>query len=233
MSKTAVVTRMLGGTREEIINALSNAWIDGHALVLYRRKGSTGSRKSWAASDAGSRGVCLALMAVKGESHVASLISPPSQIEVAPGGRYAKGGVRLWHVNSGIAKEELYRFLRLSKPEPGDPWPTGYCHFPMYAKSYFNQLCAEHLVTYWVNGQMRTQWRKKPDQDRNEALDCRVYARAAAVSLRLDAYPEQRWAAEQAKITIKRDHLSASKPAWTQTPAPSFKPIKAGDSFLE
>ncbi len=64
---TAVVTRMLGGTREEIMNALSNAWVDGHALATYRRKPNTGSRKSWAAGDAASRGVRLALMALKGE----------------------------------------------------------------------------------------------------------------------------------------------------------------------
>jgi 2-methylcitrate dehydratase len=63
----AVVTRMLGGSHDEIVNAVSNAFIDGHPLILYRRKGNTGSRKSWAAADAASRGVWLALMAVKGE----------------------------------------------------------------------------------------------------------------------------------------------------------------------
>ena len=64
---TAVVAKMLGGTREEIINAVSNAWVDGHALAAFRRKPNTGSRKSWAAGDAASRGVRLALMALKGE----------------------------------------------------------------------------------------------------------------------------------------------------------------------
>ncbi|HET7598248.1 MAG TPA: bifunctional 2-methylcitrate dehydratase/aconitate hydratase [Burkholderiales bacterium] len=64
---TPVVTRLLGGTREEIVNALSNAWLDGHALAAFRRKPNTGSRKSWAAGDAASRAVRLALMAVKGE----------------------------------------------------------------------------------------------------------------------------------------------------------------------
>ncbi len=64
---TAVVTKMLGGTREEIMNAVSNAWIDGHPLAAFRRKPNTGSRKSWAAGDAASRSVRLALMAVKGE----------------------------------------------------------------------------------------------------------------------------------------------------------------------
>lgn len=64
---TAVAAKMLGGTREEIVNAVSNAWVDGHALATFRRKPNTGSRKSWAAGDAASRGVRLALMALKGE----------------------------------------------------------------------------------------------------------------------------------------------------------------------
>jgi 2-methylcitrate dehydratase len=64
---TPVVTALLGGSREEILNALSNAWVDGHALATFRRKPNTGSRKSWAAADAASRGVRLALMALKGE----------------------------------------------------------------------------------------------------------------------------------------------------------------------
>ncbi|HXX58936.1 MAG TPA: 2-methylcitrate dehydratase, partial [Thermodesulfovibrionales bacterium] len=67
VATTAVVTGMLGGTREEIINALSNAWIDGQSLRTYRHAPNTGSRKSWAAGDATARGVRLALMALKGE----------------------------------------------------------------------------------------------------------------------------------------------------------------------
>ncbi len=67
VATTAVVTRMLGGTREEVINAVSNAWIDGQSLRTYRHAPNTGSRKSWAAGDATSRGVRLALMALKGE----------------------------------------------------------------------------------------------------------------------------------------------------------------------
>ncbi len=67
VATTAVVTRMLGGTKEEVINAISNAWIDGHSLRTYRHAPNTGSRKSWAAGDATSRGVRLALMALKGE----------------------------------------------------------------------------------------------------------------------------------------------------------------------
>ena len=67
VATTAVVTRMLGGTKEDIINALSNAWIDGQSLRTYRHAPNTGSRKSWAAGDATSRGVRLALMTMQGE----------------------------------------------------------------------------------------------------------------------------------------------------------------------
>src|SRR5699024_933185 len=67
IATTAVVTGMLGGTREEIINALSNAWIDNSSLRTYRQFPNAGSRKSWAAGDATSRGVRLAMMAVNGE----------------------------------------------------------------------------------------------------------------------------------------------------------------------
>src|ERR1700750_2329585 len=61
---TAVVTAMLGGTLDSIVNALSNAWIDGGALRTYRHAPNTGSRKSWAAGDATARGVRHALMAL-------------------------------------------------------------------------------------------------------------------------------------------------------------------------
>jgi 2-methylcitrate dehydratase len=67
VASTAVITAMLGGTRDEVINAVSNAWIDGQSLRTYRHTPNTGSRKSWAAGDATSRAVRLALMALKGE----------------------------------------------------------------------------------------------------------------------------------------------------------------------
>ena len=67
VASTAVVANMLGCTHDEIINALSLAWIDGQSLRTYRHTPNTGSRKSWAAGDATSRAVRLALMAKRGE----------------------------------------------------------------------------------------------------------------------------------------------------------------------
>ncbi|MEM9689960.1 MAG: bifunctional 2-methylcitrate dehydratase/aconitate hydratase [Pseudomonadota bacterium] len=75
IASTAVVTRMLGGDRETVLNAISNAWIDGCSLRTYRHAPNTGSRKSWAAGDATSRAVRLALIAMTGEMGYPSALS--------------------------------------------------------------------------------------------------------------------------------------------------------------
>jgi 2-methylcitrate dehydratase len=77
VASTAVVTAMLGGTLEQVINAVSNAWLDGGALRTYRHAPNTGSRKSWAAGDATSRGVRHALLAMTGEMGYPSALSAP------------------------------------------------------------------------------------------------------------------------------------------------------------
>jgi 2-methylcitrate dehydratase len=77
VASTAVATAMLGGTREQVIAAVSNAWVDGGALRSYRHAPNTGSRKSWAAGDATSRAVRLALLAMAGEMGYPSVLSAP------------------------------------------------------------------------------------------------------------------------------------------------------------
>ncbi|MGA8043314.1 MAG: bifunctional 2-methylcitrate dehydratase/aconitate hydratase, partial [Terracidiphilus sp.] len=67
VATTAVVCALLGMTEDETVNAISLAWVDGQSLRTYRHAPNTGSRKSWAAGDATSRGVRLALMARAGE----------------------------------------------------------------------------------------------------------------------------------------------------------------------
>jgi 2-methylcitrate dehydratase len=75
VASTAVAVQMLGATREQVINAVSNAWIDGGALRTYRHAPNTGSRKSWAAGDATSRAVRHALIALNGEMGYPSALS--------------------------------------------------------------------------------------------------------------------------------------------------------------
>jgi 2-methylcitrate dehydratase len=75
VASTAVVSGLLGLSKEEVINALSLAWVDGQALRTYRHAPNTGSRKSWAAGDATSRGVRLALIARTGEMGYPSVLT--------------------------------------------------------------------------------------------------------------------------------------------------------------
>ena len=75
VASTAVVAQMMGLTNDEILNAVSHAWVDGQALRTYRHSPNTGSRKSWAAGDATSRAVRLALIAKTGEMGYPSVLS--------------------------------------------------------------------------------------------------------------------------------------------------------------
>jgi 2-methylcitrate dehydratase len=75
LASTAVATAMLGGSKEDIVNAVSNSWIDGGALRTYRHAPNAGSRKSWAAGDACRRAVTHALNAIKGEMGYPSALS--------------------------------------------------------------------------------------------------------------------------------------------------------------
>jgi len=77
VASTAVATHMLGGNRDQIIAALSQAWVDGSSLRTYRHAPNAGSRKSWAAGDATSRAVRLAMMTMTGEMGMPSVLSTP------------------------------------------------------------------------------------------------------------------------------------------------------------
>jgi 2-methylcitrate dehydratase len=75
VASTAVVAQLLGLSREETINAVSLAWVDGQSLRTYRHSPNTGSRKSWAAGDATARAVRLALIAKTGEMGYPSVLT--------------------------------------------------------------------------------------------------------------------------------------------------------------
>lgn len=136
------------------------------------------------------------VLVVKGDSRAPAIIGSASPIEVGPLGVKLKRGVKVWPVNSGMAKEELYRWLRLDSPTDEDlaqgaSFPPGYCHFPRYSEEYFKQITAEQLVAKLVKGYRKLEWQKM--RERNEGLDCRVYARAAAARVGLDRFQEKHW----------------------------------------
>ena len=110
------------------------------------------------------------MLVVKGDSRAPAIIGSASPIEVGPLGVKLKRGVKVWPVNSGMAKEELYRWLRLERPtdedlEQGVPFPPGYCHFPRYSEEYFKQITAEQLVAKLVKGYRKLEWQKMRERN--------------------------------------------------------------------
>ena len=165
------------------------------------------------------------VLVIKGDSRAPALLGAAAPIEVGPLGAKIKRGVRVWPVNSGMAKEELYRWLRLDRPtdediEKGVPFPPGYCHFPRYGEEYFKQITAEQLVAKIVKGYRRHQWQKM--RERNEALDCRVYARAAASRVGIDRYQEKHWRAIEERMGA--DEPPRHPDTAPQQPSPRRKP---------
>lgn len=125
---------------------------------------------------------------VKGQDAQAVMVSAPKQVHVTSKGKKA-GKVLLWNVGVNIIKSELYGWLRLEAIE--GPEPDGFCHFPQYAPEFFKGLTAEQMERKVVRGYTRYQWVKK--YERNEPLDCRVYARAAAAIVGIDRFEEVHW----------------------------------------
>lgn len=147
------------------------------------------------------------VMVVKGYDGGAAIVGTPSPVDVRGDGRKVKRGVKVWPVNASALKSELYGWLGLERPtaeamEAGAEYPPGYCHFPQMGEEFFRQMTAEQLVTRRVKGYTRQEWTKT--RDRNEALDTRVYARAAASQYGMDRFGETQWRAHEINFADAR-----------------------------
>ncbi len=159
----------------------------------------------------------------------ASPVSGPTYVDATDGGRRLRRGARLWTVAVSTFKAETYRFLRLERPTDedraqGTPFPPGTIHIPAFAESeWCKQFVAEQLVTVKTRrGFQRLEWQKL--RERNEALDARVYARAAAWIVGADRWADARW---QALETELKDAASASRSSGSRAPT---TPARAGRS---
>ncbi len=103
VASTAVVCELLGMSREQTINALSLAWVDGQSLRTYRHAPNTGSRKSWAAGDATSRAVRLALMAKAGEMGYPAVLTAKTWgfYDVSFSGTGVQISAAIWQLRDG------------------------------------------------------------------------------------------------------------------------------------
>ena len=172
----------------------------------------------------------VAIKGVEGFSRAAPVVGP-TYVDATEAGRRIRRGARLWTVAAATFKSETYRFLRLSPPaEDAAPWPAGYVHLPRGVDAeWVKQLVGEQLVTVKTRrGFTRLEWQKL--RERNEALDCRVYARAAAWIAGIDRWPERKWQELEKQLGIEptpRGNLARSRKCvvWTNI----CRPIRARD----
>lgn len=161
------------------------------------------------------------VMAVKGQQRASVPLGTPSKVDVTIRGKKLRHGARVWPVGVSLLKSELYHWLKLSRNED-DTFPNGYCHFPKYDPEFFKQLTAEQLVTKVVKGYPKHEWQKT--RDRNEALDCRIYARAAAIALGVDRWGEKRWRKLEENVGVSSEDIpSQDAPASTPNEQPKPK----------
>lgn len=144
-------------------------------------------------------------------------IGVPALAEVA-GRKRSRSGTKVWPVGGGYIKEMLYGWLRLDAPVDGQPYPPGYVHLPKWADdSEIKQITSEELVTEKTrHGFAKQVWSKV--RERNEALDCWIYAYAAACQIGIERFGDARW--QQFEMTLGE----AAPPPSATAPAPADRP---------
>ena len=137
----------------------------------------------------------------------ASPVTGPTFVDATIGGKRLRRGARLWSVATSTFKAETYRFLRQDRPTPeeitaGAAFPAGTVHLSIWADSeWLKQLTAEQLVTVKnKRGFAKLEWQKM--RERNEALDCRVYARAAAWIAGADRWSDAKWQELERQLVV-------------------------------
>ncbi len=150
------------------------------------------------------------VVAIKGQSRDTAMILSTSKADTK------KKGLKVWNVSGPVIKTELYRWLKINRV--GENISNfGWAHFPMYDEEYFKQLTAEKLVIRINKGYPISVWEKDPNT-RNEALDCRVYARAGAAIYGLDRFGDKQW--DELEALIPTDTKKIKK-----KPMQMFQPL--------
>jgi phage terminase large subunit GpA-like protein len=155
-------------------------------------------------------------------------IGAPTLTEVV-GLKRSRAGVKVAPVGSGHIKSMLYGWLRLDTPIDGDTFPPGYVHLPKWADDEeLKQLTAEELVHERAKGGFkRSVWTKT--RERNEALDCFVYAYAAASHMQINRFTEDTWQMYEAALSASVE-VTAQPDSELKPPVPKAAPANPAPS---
>lgn len=252
-----VVADLGNGIWDELERGLKRTWphASGKRLPITRAAIDTGDGLNTSVVYAWCRkqgkGQVVAIKGDREKVNAASPVDGPRYMDVTVAGKKIKRGLALYMVSGPVFKSETYRFLRLEKPLDEDmavgvAYPDGYVHMPQGTTGeWVEQLVAEQLVTEKkkTTGFSHLRWVKT--RERNEALDCRVYARAMAWQLGMDRWKDRDWyrlevqvgahAEPPAPATGGNEAQPAIAPPTklTPPPAPRAKPRIARNEWLE
>lgn len=195
----------------EVEKVLARSWhhVSGPELKIQRFAIDTGdghfTNRIYAWADTQDRRVVMSIKGQPGYNR-AQPVTGPHDVEIKhSSGRTKKKVGKLWNISVAVFKSETVRWLNLPKPTDedlleGKTFAGGYVHVPIgTTDEWVKQLCAERLQqSKNKQGFSKFEWVKT--RERNEAFDCRVYARAAAWAEGVDTWSERRWAALEAQL---------------------------------
>lgn len=161
---------------------------------------------------------------IKGMDTLSVMVGQPRAVDVKITGKTIRRGIKVFSLGVSLLKSELYSWLKFLPPEVDQKAPPGFCHFPQYDEEYFKQLTAERLlIKKNRRGFSQTEWVK--ERERNEALDCRIYARAAASLVGLDRQKDQ-----EPEKAVEKEVAKSNNSAQTDNETRQNENARASDS---
>jgi phage terminase large subunit GpA-like protein len=203
---------------QALTGILNETWVtaDGRTLPIRLMAVDTGYKTSVVHDFAKKHGVSR-VIPIKGQEALQVPFSPPRAVQITKAGKKI-GNMKVWHVGVSYLKSQLYGWLRQEVDRESGEIPDGYCLFSPRDPHYFRGLTAESVqVVRNKKGYIQHVWVKK--YERNEPLDCRVYATAAAYVLGFERWSTEKWQREKdmapklpVPVEEKAKTKSASKP---------------------
>jgi len=198
------------GVWDDLAKIVDEIWVrpDGIELPLYKLCVDSGYNTSHVYAFC-RRFSASRVYPIKGDDGLGVAISAPRAILTDTKGKGINAGTRVWRVGVSFLKSQLYGWLRSG---PGDDgiFPVGYCWFPAYEELYFKGLTAEQLQFKIIRGYKRFEWVKT--FDRNEPLDCRVYALAGACIAGIDRWTDNDYDALLQQMPRRAAQQAAAPP---------------------
>lgn len=169
------------------------------------------------------------VVAVKGSDTMTIPMGAGKQVDVKQGRKKIKRALKMYMLGVSFLKEELYAWLKMESPEEGEPHPYGFCHFPQYDEEHFKRLTSETRETKWVRGKKKYEW---VANGRNEQLDCRVYARAAASLCGIDRFKTSKWDSLEKEVGVVSEGHDNKKVQKSKRKRPRVKIIRTKAKFM-